>query len=42
MNHNMSMNDSMGNDNMDMSMGDMMPMPMFFYWTSNCWFLFGT
>lgn len=38
---NMSMN--MSNDTMDMGgMGPMMPMPMFVYWTSDCWFLFET
>lgn len=30
------------NENMDMSMDPMMPMPMFMYWTSECWFIFKT
>ena len=38
MDPNMSMNGSMDG----MSMGPMMPMPMFFYWTPECWFLFRT
>lgn len=32
----------MSNNTMGMDMGAMMPMPMFIYWTADCWFVFET